>query len=137
MWGFFFLFISAAGSLFNGSWNGAYIYTPYSNIPRWNIRIRPTYHIYIYVCKSNAYQSIVYIYVYCSSFWLKFKAFIAMSENVDVGIYVLYYVYIYDTGVSRAAVCGNPTVHINPIAFNKVLSTVVYLTPRTIGRLLV
>lgn len=75
--------------------------------------------------------------VWRSSFWLKFKAFIAMSENVDVGIYTYYIMYIYDTGVSRAAVCGNPTVHINPIAFNKVLSTVVYLTPRTIGRLLV
>lgn len=55
-------------------------------------------------------------------------------------IYIIYY-YVYsvrrDTGVSRAAVCGNPTARINPIAFNKVLSTVVYLTPHTIGRLLV
>lgn len=91
-----------------------------------------------------------HICVYCismylspRSFWLKFKAFIAMSENVDVGyiytyIYIiLCYVYIVRYGVSRAAVCGNPTARINPIAFNKVLSTVVYLTPCTIGRLLV
>jgi len=83
----FFLFISAAVSLFNGSWNGAYLHTLFKYSP---LKYPHSAYICIHTCKSNAYMRIVCVYIYRSSFWLKFKAFIAMSENVDVG-----YIYIY------------------------------------------
>lgn len=92
--------------------------------------MRIAYYIYIAVVSGSSLRPLLQ----CP----KMSTWVIYIHIIYVYI-ILCYVYIVrrDTGVSRAAVCGNPTARINPIAFNKVLSTVVYLTPCTIGRLLV